>query len=87
MNRECGPQCRSCGAIPRLKPANRFDDGLFSTGCHNVALQRGVSKKLVLGDSDIEGAGFGLYAAQEIKKGQYVSEYKGEVCVSQRRVL
>ena len=79
MNRECGPTCSSCGAIPRLNPASRYDDDLFSTGCQNVMLQRGVQRKTVIGESQLEGVGFGLYAGEPIKKGEYISEYAGEV--------
>ncbi|KAI9640426.1 hypothetical protein NHQ30_011171 [Ciborinia camelliae] len=79
MNRECGDQCDSCGAIPRIRPQNRHKDELFQNGCQNIALQRGVTKKLVLGDSQLEGVGYGLFAAEPVKKGEFLSEYAGEV--------
>jgi hypothetical protein len=77
MNRECGPECISCGAIERINPANRYDDDLFAWGCQNVPLQRGVLKKTLEGESQL--VGFGLYVAEEIRKGEFISEYKGEV--------
>ena len=79
MNRECGPQCCTCGAIPRINPTKRHDDTLFSTECQNVMLQRGVSKAMVMGESQLEGVGFGLYLAQPVSKGEFLSEYAGEV--------
>jgi hypothetical protein len=81
MNRECGPQCSSCGAIPRIDPDNRYQDDLFATGCQNIHLQRGVSRKLVLGESQLEGVGFGLYLGEPVRKGEFLSEYAGEVSV------
>ncbi|KAG9249066.1 hypothetical protein BJ878DRAFT_150519 [Calycina marina] len=77
MNRECGPQCGSCGAISRILPQNKHNDELFTTGCQNVHLQRGVSKALLVGESRLKG--FGLYMAEPARKGAYLSEYTGEV--------
>ncbi|KAK0122036.1 hypothetical protein ONS95_010301 [Cadophora gregata] len=73
MNRECGPECGSCGALARINPANKYDDALFTTGCQNIYLQRGVSKAMVMGESQL--VGFGLYLAEPVKKGDYLSEY------------
>jgi hypothetical protein len=80
MNRECGPECGSCGAIARIDPANKHDDELFKTGCQNVYLQRGVSKMMIMGESQLEGVGFGLYLGEPVSKGDFLSEYAGEVC-------
>ncbi|EPE33980.1 SET [Glarea lozoyensis ATCC 20868] len=77
LNRECGPLCNSCGAVERINPAVRYDDTLFETGCQNVSIQRNVSKRLIIGESEI--AGFGCYTAEAIRKGSFVSEYKGEI--------
>ncbi|KAG0645584.1 Enhancer of zeste [Hyphodiscus hymeniophilus] len=79
MNRECGSQCTSCGAVPRIDPKNKFDDDLFSRGCQNIVLQRGVDRKLMIGESQLEGVGFGLYLGEQVRKGDYLSEYTGEV--------
>jgi hypothetical protein len=79
MNRECGPECGSCGAIVRIDPANKHDDELFKTGCQNVYLQRGVSKMMIMGESQLEGVGFGLYLGEPVSKGDFLSEYAGEV--------
>lgn len=83
MNRECGPECISCGAIPRINPANKHEDHLFTHGCQNVYLQRGVLKASVMGESQLEGVGFGLYLAEPVQKGDFLSEYTGEVISSQ----
>jgi hypothetical protein len=80
MNRECGPQCVSCGAIPRVDPINKHYDELFATGCQNVPLQRGVPRKVVMGESQLTG--FGLYVAEPVRKGQFLLEYAGEVRIS-----
>ena len=82
MNRECGPQCTACGAIPRINPKYRYDDDLFATGCQNTALQRGVDRKLMIGESQLAGVGFGLYLGEPVRKGEYLSEYTGEVRLS-----
>jgi hypothetical protein len=82
MNRECGPQCGTCGAVDRINPARRHDDDFFKTGCQNIVLQRGVAKKLVMGESQLEGVGFGLYVVEPVQKGDYLSEYAGEVFLS-----
>ncbi|KAF7925474.1 uncharacterized protein EAE97_010555 [Botrytis byssoidea] len=79
MNRECGDQCNTCGAIPRIRPQSRHKKELFQYGCQNIALQRGVNKKLILGKSPIEGAGFGLFTAEPVRKGDFLSEYTGEL--------
>ncbi len=79
MNRECGPECVPCGAVERINPANKYADGLFVSGCQNIYLQRGVFKKLVMGESQLEGVGFGLYVIEDVKKGEFLSEYAGEV--------
>ncbi|KAH7327297.1 hypothetical protein BKA65DRAFT_65457 [Rhexocercosporidium sp. MPI-PUGE-AT-0058] len=76
MNRECGPECGTCGALARINPVNKYDDELFTTGCQNVYLQRGVSKAMVMGESQL--VGFGLYLAEAVKKGDFLSEYAGE---------
>ncbi|ESZ89774.1 hypothetical protein SBOR_9846 [Sclerotinia borealis F-4128] len=79
MNRECGEQCDSCGSLDRTRPQNRHKEGLFQNGCQNIALQRGVNKKLILGKSQLQGVGFGLFTAEPIKKGDFLHEYAGEV--------
>lgn len=79
LNRECGPQCVSCTAVVKIDPANKYHEELFATGCQNVVLQRGVARKVVLGESQL--AGFGLYLAETVRKNHFIIEYTGEVSV------
>jgi hypothetical protein len=87
MNRECGPQCGSCGAVQRINPANKYEDDLFATGCQNIVLQRGVPKRLMIGESQLEGVGFGLYVGEPVQKGGFLSEYAGEVSIATSNIL
>ncbi|KAL1878601.1 hypothetical protein VTK73DRAFT_7682 [Phialemonium thermophilum] len=80
LNRECDPVlCKGCGAAERADPLNANDELLHSTGCQNVSLQRGVSKAVVVGKSQLEGCGYGLFTAQDIAQDEYVIEYTGEL--------
>jgi len=45
--------------------------------CSNTVIRRKVRKSVVLHPSKI--AGWGCFAAEEIRKGEFVSEYTGEV--------
>lgn len=78
LNRECDPDlCGSCGALERADPKNSANDALHSTGCQNCALQRGVAKRLVMGRSQCHG--YGLFAAENIRKDSFIIEYMGEL--------
>nr|5BJS_B Chain B, Histone-lysine N-methyltransferase EZH2, Polycomb protein SUZ12 [Thermochaetoides thermophila]5KJH_B Chain B, Crystal structure of an active polycomb repressive complex 2 in the stimulated state [Thermochaetoides thermophila DSM 1495]5KJI_B Chain B, Crystal structure of an active polycomb repressive complex 2 in the basal state [Thermochaetoides thermophila DSM 1495]5M5G_B Chain B, Crystal structure of the Chaetomium Thermophilum polycomb repressive complex 2 (PRC2) [Thermochaetoides len=80
LNRECDPTlCKGCGARERADPENAYDEVLHSTGCQNVALQRGAAKAVVLGKSQLEACGYGLFAAEDIEEGEFVIEYTGEL--------
>lgn len=80
LNRECDPVlCHGCGAFQRADPKNARDTDLHSWGCQNVALQRGVSKYLLLGESQIEGCGYGLFTAEDMAQDDFVIEYLGEL--------
>lgn len=80
LNRECDPVlCTGCGALERADPKNAHDLDLHATGCQNVALQRGVTKAVLLGESQIEGCGYGLFAAEDITQDEFVIEYLGEL--------
>ncbi len=82
MNRECGPECSSCGALNQINPANKHKDDPYGPRCQNVCLQRGKLKACVIGESQLEGVGFGLYLAESVQKGDFLSEYTGEVGLS-----
>ncbi|TEA22443.1 Histone-lysine N-methyltransferase EZH1 [Colletotrichum sidae] len=87
LNRECDPDlCGTCGAAERADPANRDDDELFQTGCQNTAIQRGVSKAVILGQSQLEGCGYGLFTAEDISQDEFVIEYRGELIVADEGV-
>ncbi|KUI60491.1 Histone-lysine N-methyltransferase EZH2 [Cytospora mali] len=80
LNRECDPVlCQGCGAFDRADPKNARDADLHSWGCQNVALQRGASKSVLLGESQIEGCGYGLFTAEDIPQDDFVIEYLGEL--------
>ncbi|KAF1958893.1 hypothetical protein CC80DRAFT_468692 [Byssothecium circinans] len=78
MARECDPDlCGSCGAIDILDPVNRYKGDLEYGRCCNVHIQRGVPKKTLLGHSEVHG--FGLYTGEDVKRDEFIGEYKGEV--------
>lgn len=80
LNRECDPVlCKGCGARERADPQNAQDELLHSSGCQNVSLQRGVSKTVLLGKSQLEGCGYGLFTAEDIAGDEFVVEYLGEL--------
>lgn len=80
LNRECDPQlCGSCGAFERADPANADDYWLHSTGCQNCDLQRGRHKTVLLGQSQLEGVGYGLFTAEDIAQDEFIVEYVGEL--------
>ncbi|KAB5549785.1 hypothetical protein GE09DRAFT_184668 [Coniochaeta sp. 2T2.1] len=79
LNRECDPVlCSGCGAAERANRLNMHDDALHATGCQNVPLQRGVSKALLMGASQLEGCGYGLFTAEDIAQEEFIVEYTGE---------
>ena len=82
LNRECDPTlCGPCGAFARADPKNADDSALHSTGCQNCELQRGASIALLLGQSQLEGVGYGLFTAEAIAQDEFVVEYVGELIV------
>jgi SET domain len=46
--------------------------------CINNAISLGKHKQLLVGVSDIKGAGFGLFVKYAVKKGEFLCEYVGE---------
>ncbi|KAF4465493.1 polycomb group medea [Fusarium albosuccineum] len=80
LNRECDPDiCGSCGALERADPENAEDEILHATGCQNCSLQRGLPKGLALGQSQLEGVGYGLFTAEFIAQDDFIIEYVGEL--------
>ncbi|KAK6002925.1 hypothetical protein QM012_001675 [Aureobasidium pullulans] len=56
---------------------HRYDDQYLPRRCRNVAIQRGVPKRTLLGRSVVHG--FGLYAGEPIAKDEFIGEYQGEI--------
>ncbi|KAK1832835.1 histone-lysine N-methyltransferase EZH2 [Podospora conica] len=80
LNRECDPVlCKGCGAQERADPERAHDEQLHSTGCQNVPLQRGLSKAVIVGKSQLEACGYGLFTAEDIAQEEFVIEYTGEL--------
>ncbi|KAM6506345.1 hypothetical protein FSOLCH5_013332 [Fusarium solani] len=80
LNRECDPDlCGTCGVLERADPENAEDELLHATGCQNCSLQRGLTRALALGQSQLEGVGYGLFAAEFIAQGDFIIEYVGEL--------
>jgi len=81
LRRECDPDlCGKCGVVEVLNPVNRKrqDNAWLESHCKNCYIQRGVAKKTWLAESEVENAGFGLFAGVDIKKDEFIGEYKGE---------
>lgn len=77
-NRECDPDlCGTCGAAETLSPSNRYDEELAKECCQNVALQRDVPRRTILGVSGVSG--LGLFMGESVKKDTFLGEYKGEI--------
>ncbi|KAI9838750.1 MAG: hypothetical protein M1837_002348 [Sclerophora amabilis] len=72
--------CATCGAGERLDPLNRGKDVAHRL-CRNVNLQINKPKRTLLGTSNV--AGYGLFAGETVKAGEYLGEYSGEVISSQ----
>ena len=78
LHRECDPWlCGTCGVLEVLDPVNRYNEEVQSCHCKNAKLQRDVPKRTLKGKSDVQG--WGLFAGEDIKKHEYIGEYKGEV--------
>lgn len=77
FNRECDADlCSSCGAVEVLDPVNRYDEKVLQGRCTNAQIQRGVSRKTLMGSSKVHG--FGLYAGEGFQCDDLVGEYVGE---------
>ncbi|KAF1990423.1 hypothetical protein K402DRAFT_417860 [Aulographum hederae CBS 113979] len=82
LNRECDPDiCGTCGAAEALNPLNRYSDKVLAKACQNINIQRNVPKCTRMGHSEVHG--FGLYMGEDIIKGTYIGEYKGEIIGSE----
>uniref|UniRef100_A0A7S3V6Z6 Uncharacterized protein n=1 Tax=Chaetoceros debilis TaxID=122233 RepID=A0A7S3V6Z6_9STRA len=73
--RECDPDlCRDCGACS--DPPNQFAS---AQNCRNdnIAMRRHCH--LLVAESQVKEAGWGLYSKTALKKGAFIHEYVGEV--------
>ncbi|KAF1345558.1 hypothetical protein BDV97DRAFT_277803, partial [Delphinella strobiligena] len=78
LNRECDPDlCGTCGVDLVLNGEDQDEDRVAESCCRNAGIQLGRPKRTILGTSRVHG--FGLYAGQNIKKDDFVGEYKGEI--------
>lgn len=78
LNRECDPWlCTACGVVDVLDPVNRYDDAILKDRCRNANIQRNRPKRTLKGISEVHG--WGLFAGEEIRKDDFIGEYKGEV--------
>ncbi|PIB00927.1 Histone-lysine N-methyltransferase MEDEA [Cercospora beticola] len=76
-SRECDPDlCGPCGVADVLDPVHRHDDRILEGRCRMASIQRGIAKHTILGDSGVHG--LGLYACEDMSRGDFAGEYKGE---------
>ena len=80
LNRECDPDlCHSCGAAEAANPFTRSGKP-SANGCFNTDIQRGVEKRLLVGESSHPNdIGFGAYLAEPVTEDEFIAEYVGEV--------
>lgn len=90
-SRECDPDlCKDCGAGMLLTFPLAPVDSVFCSlaelnllqqrdkyKCTNVSIQRNLCKHLLLGRSQVSG--WGIFLKGTAKKGDFISEYRGEV--------
>lgn len=74
-NRECDPDlCKNnCGAdLPTTASESEIN-------CKNVSIQRNFRQHILFAISDVENAGWGVFAKNNIKKNDFIIEYAGEL--------
>jgi hypothetical protein len=77
QNRECHPLlCKNCCCDVDLKKA-KSSEGKIDF-CPNTGVTFGYKARLLLGKSNICD-GLGLFAAERIRKGDYIGKYIGEL--------
>jgi CXC domain len=84
-NRECDPEiCKSCRSEVNLSVVKKYK--LKVPCCPNTGNYYSVKSHLLLGKSSI-CEGMGLYAANNIQKGEYLGSYVGELIDNQEGSL
>lgn len=82
-SRECDPDlCFSCCAVRSVQLDSRSVHNSTSNTiilCKNVKIQRNLKKRTSLSISTIPGAGLGLFALEDIRQGDMITEYTGEL--------
>jgi hypothetical protein len=75
--RECDPDlCGPCGVYDALDPQNcNKGETFFKSICQNCRIQLNVPKRTLIGESTVHG--IGLFAGEDITKGEYIGEYLG----------
>ncbi|GMH71146.1 hypothetical protein TrRE_jg12203 [Triparma retinervis] len=73
--RECDPDlCRMCGA-----GCDEPGRGATTQRCRNDSIGMRRKRHLLVAESGVKGAGFGLYTKEGLKKDQFIQEYVGEL--------
>lgn len=76
--RECDPAlCKGCGVETVLHQAYKYDEQMRIGRCHNNRIQLDLPARTIKAPSEVQG--YGLFAGQDIKKGDFIHEYKGEL--------
>ena len=75
FNRECNPDRCTCKASAIEDISN--SDEQNSDKCLNLALQLGIGKRLIIGQSSISG--YGCFLNDSAKKDDFIGEYVGEI--------
>ena len=76
-SRECDPHlCGDCGVTEVLEPSNRYLENTREGRCRNNRLQLNLPRRTLKGSSEVHG--WGLFAGENLKKGDFIGEYKGE---------
>jgi hypothetical protein len=82
LDRECDPSlCDSCGILEDTAPRLLEDEDSVPhrRRCRNSDLQHGQEKAVVVGRSQLQSVGYGLYTAEPILQDEFVLEYRGEI--------
>jgi len=76
-NRECDPDlCRTCGACADSPEAPATGEG---QRCRNDNISMRRHCHLLIAESNIKEAGWGLFTKHTLKRGDFVHEYVGEI--------